>query len=102
MEAYFEECRACLGDQIVDDADVLDAGMIFGTGFAPFRGGPLHYLRLTDAREPRPEAPEAVSETPVEQDVDDAEGDKTGDSPADAETGVTEGEAENPGENGND
>jgi 3-hydroxyacyl-CoA dehydrogenase/enoyl-CoA hydratase/3-hydroxybutyryl-CoA epimerase len=102
MEAYFEECRACLGDQIVDDADVLDAGMIFGTGFAPFRGGPLHYLRLTDAREPRPEAQEAVSETPVEQDVDDAEGDKTGDSPADAETGVTEGEAENPGENGND
>ncbi|NND44836.1 MAG: hypothetical protein HKN58_05900 [Xanthomonadales bacterium] len=45
MEPYFEECRACLGDQVVDDADVLDAGMIFGTGFAPFRGGPLHYLR---------------------------------------------------------
>jgi 3-hydroxyacyl-CoA dehydrogenase/enoyl-CoA hydratase/3-hydroxybutyryl-CoA epimerase len=45
MRAYFDECRACLGDQIVDDADVLDAGMIFGTGFAPFRGGPLHYLR---------------------------------------------------------
>jgi 3-hydroxyacyl-CoA dehydrogenase/enoyl-CoA hydratase/3-hydroxybutyryl-CoA epimerase len=45
MEPYFEECRACLGDRIVEDADVLDAGMIFGTGFAPFRGGPLHYLR---------------------------------------------------------
>jgi len=45
MEPYFEECRTCLGDRIVEDADVLDAGMIFGTGFAPFRGGPLHYLR---------------------------------------------------------
>jgi 3-hydroxyacyl-CoA dehydrogenase / enoyl-CoA hydratase / 3-hydroxybutyryl-CoA epimerase len=29
---------------VVEDADLLDAGMIFGTGFAPFRGGPLHYL----------------------------------------------------------
>ena len=54
LEAYFDECRACLGDQIVDNADVLDAGMIFGTGFAPFRGGPLHYLRQLDAK---PEAP---------------------------------------------
>jgi 3-hydroxyacyl-CoA dehydrogenase/enoyl-CoA hydratase/3-hydroxybutyryl-CoA epimerase len=23
----------------------VDAGLIFGTGFAPFRGGPLHYIR---------------------------------------------------------
>lgn len=45
LEPYFDECRACLGDQIVEDADVLDAGMVFGTGFAPFRGGPLNYLR---------------------------------------------------------
>jgi 3-hydroxyacyl-CoA dehydrogenase/enoyl-CoA hydratase/3-hydroxybutyryl-CoA epimerase len=45
MAPYFDECRACLGDQVVEDADMLDAGMIFGTGFAPFRGGPLHYLR---------------------------------------------------------
>ena len=30
---------------IVTDADLVDAGMIFGTGFAPFRGGPLHYAR---------------------------------------------------------
>lgn len=52
MEAYFDECRACLGDQIVEDADVLDAGMIFGTGFAPFRGGPLHYLRERSKAEP--------------------------------------------------
>ncbi|RME34254.1 MAG: crotonase [Gammaproteobacteria bacterium] len=39
------ECVACLREQVVADEDLLDAGMIFGTGFAPFRGGPLHYLR---------------------------------------------------------
>jgi 3-hydroxyacyl-CoA dehydrogenase/enoyl-CoA hydratase/3-hydroxybutyryl-CoA epimerase len=44
MQPYFEACEAALADGIVEDADVLDAGMIFGTGFAPFRGGPLHYL----------------------------------------------------------
>ncbi|MFW6076848.1 MAG: 3-hydroxyacyl-CoA dehydrogenase NAD-binding domain-containing protein [Hyphomicrobiales bacterium] len=33
----------CLGDGIVADSDAADAGMVFGTGFAPFRGGPLHY-----------------------------------------------------------
>lgn len=49
LEPYFGECGACLADKIVDDADVLDAGMIFGTGFAPFRGGPLHYLRSINA-----------------------------------------------------
>ncbi|MBT8063251.1 MAG: 3-hydroxyacyl-CoA dehydrogenase, partial [Gammaproteobacteria bacterium] len=59
MKPYFEECRACLGEQLVDDADVLDAGMIFGTGFAPFRGGPLHYLRtLQDAGQHSTETPE--------------------------------------------
>lgn len=49
MQPYFDECRACLGDQVVEDADALDAGMVFGTGFAPFRGGPLHYLREREA-----------------------------------------------------
>ncbi|HJD43682.1 MAG TPA: enoyl-CoA hydratase/isomerase family protein [Candidatus Paenalcaligenes intestinipullorum] len=28
---------------VVSDADLADAGVIFGTGFAPFTGGPLHY-----------------------------------------------------------
>ena len=27
----------------MENADLVDAGVIFGTGFAPFRGGPLHY-----------------------------------------------------------
>jgi 3-hydroxyacyl-CoA dehydrogenase/enoyl-CoA hydratase/3-hydroxybutyryl-CoA epimerase len=39
------ECVACLREHVVDDADLVDAGVIFGTGFAPFRGGPLTYAR---------------------------------------------------------
>ncbi len=39
----FNECMACLHEGVVADADLLDAGVIFGTGFAPFRGGPMHY-----------------------------------------------------------
>jgi 3-hydroxyacyl-CoA dehydrogenase / enoyl-CoA hydratase / 3-hydroxybutyryl-CoA epimerase len=38
-----DEAKAVLKEGVVSDADLLDAGMIFGTGFAPFRGGPLHY-----------------------------------------------------------
>ena len=34
-----------LREGIVADADLVDAGLIFGTGFAPFRGGPINYLR---------------------------------------------------------
>ena len=37
-----DEARRALADGIVADADLVDAGAIFGTGFAPFRGGPLH------------------------------------------------------------
>jgi len=39
------ESIACLSEGVVTDADLLDAGVIFGTGFAPFRGGPLQYAR---------------------------------------------------------
>ena len=49
MQPYFDECRSCLADKVVEDADLLDAGMIFGTGFAPFRGGPMHYLESAQA-----------------------------------------------------
>jgi 3-hydroxyacyl-CoA dehydrogenase/enoyl-CoA hydratase/3-hydroxybutyryl-CoA epimerase len=38
------EARACLREAVVTDAELLDAGIIFGTGFAPFRGGPMHYV----------------------------------------------------------
>lgn len=37
------EAATCLREGVVADADLLDGGMIFATGFAPFRGGPLHY-----------------------------------------------------------
>jgi 3-hydroxyacyl-CoA dehydrogenase/enoyl-CoA hydratase/3-hydroxybutyryl-CoA epimerase len=39
------EAASCLREQVVADADLLDAGMILGTGFAPFRGGPMHYAK---------------------------------------------------------
>ena len=41
------EAVAALHDGVVADADLLDAGVIFGTGFAPFRGGPIQYIRDT-------------------------------------------------------
>jgi 3-hydroxyacyl-CoA dehydrogenase/enoyl-CoA hydratase/3-hydroxybutyryl-CoA epimerase len=40
-----EECEKCLSEGLVESADLIDAGMIFGAGFAPFRGGPLHYQK---------------------------------------------------------
>ena len=39
------EAVACLREGIVEDADLLDAGAVFATGFAPFRGGPLKYAK---------------------------------------------------------
>jgi 3-hydroxyacyl-CoA dehydrogenase / enoyl-CoA hydratase / 3-hydroxybutyryl-CoA epimerase len=38
-------CVAALREGIVDNADMIDGAMIFGTGYAPFRGGPLNYAR---------------------------------------------------------
>src|SRR5258708_3663771 len=45
IEPYLLEAKSALADRVVADADLVDAGLIFGTGFAPFRGGPLHYLQ---------------------------------------------------------
>jgi 3-hydroxyacyl-CoA dehydrogenase/enoyl-CoA hydratase/3-hydroxybutyryl-CoA epimerase len=39
------ECVACAREGVVADVDLIDAGVIFGTGFAPFRGGPINYAR---------------------------------------------------------
>ena len=41
----------CLAEGVVATEDSLDIGMIFGTGFAPFRGGPLHYARARGVQE---------------------------------------------------
>ncbi len=45
VEPYVQEAKAVLAEGIVPEADLIDAGLIFGTGFAPFRGGPLNYAR---------------------------------------------------------
>ena len=39
-------CVAALREGIVDGPDMVDGAMIFGTGYAPFRGGPLNYARM--------------------------------------------------------
>jgi 3-hydroxyacyl-CoA dehydrogenase/enoyl-CoA hydratase/3-hydroxybutyryl-CoA epimerase len=39
------EAVACLDEGVVADADLVDAGVVFGAGFAPFTGGPLRYAR---------------------------------------------------------
>lgn len=46
------ECEKCLAEGVVADADHVDAGVIFGTGFAPFRGGPLHYAASLQSGNP--------------------------------------------------
>lgn len=43
------EAVAVLREQVVEDEDLVDAGVVFGTGFAPFRGGPLCYARQRGA-----------------------------------------------------
>ncbi len=45
IDKLINESKKCLEEGIVNDADLLDAGVIFGTGFAPFRGGPLHSMK---------------------------------------------------------
>ncbi len=44
-----DACVACLREGVVADEDIVDAAMIFATGFAPFRGGPMHYARARGA-----------------------------------------------------
>ena len=39
------EAVACLHEEVVADADLLDAGVVFGAGFAPFTGGPIRYAQ---------------------------------------------------------
>lgn len=55
IDRLVAEAIACLRDGVVEDADLIDAGVVFGTGFAPFRGGPIHYLHTheTDDRDHR-------------------------------------------------
>jgi len=43
VEPIIAESQRALDEGVVASADLVDAGVIFGTGFAPFRGGPLHF-----------------------------------------------------------
>jgi 3-hydroxyacyl-CoA dehydrogenase/enoyl-CoA hydratase/3-hydroxybutyryl-CoA epimerase len=45
------EAVACVRERIVADADLVDAGVIFGTGFAPHRGGPIETIRARGKQE---------------------------------------------------
>jgi 3-hydroxyacyl-CoA dehydrogenase/enoyl-CoA hydratase/3-hydroxybutyryl-CoA epimerase len=38
------EAVACLREGVVADADAVDIGMVYGTGFAPYLGGPMRYV----------------------------------------------------------
>jgi 3-hydroxyacyl-CoA dehydrogenase/enoyl-CoA hydratase/3-hydroxybutyryl-CoA epimerase len=49
VEPLIREADRVRDEGIVESADLVDAGVIFGTGFAPFRGGPLHFA----ANEPK-------------------------------------------------
>ncbi len=44
MMRFINEAVACLREGIVENPELLDGGVIFGTGFAPFRGGPMRYV----------------------------------------------------------
>ena len=49
MLRFLNEAVACQREKVVQNEDHLDAGVIFGTGFAPFRGGPIHYIESAGA-----------------------------------------------------
>jgi len=51
VEPLITESQRALDDRVVDSADLVDAGVIFGTGFAPFRGGPLHFKASEQRRD---------------------------------------------------
>lgn len=50
IQRIIDEAQTCLREGVVEDAGLLDAGMIFGTGFAPFRGGPMAYAESMGKR----------------------------------------------------
>jgi len=53
VEPLIVEAQRALDEKVVDTADLVDAGVIFGTGFAPFRGGPLHFKASETKEQPK-------------------------------------------------
>jgi len=49
IQPMLDEAARAAADKVVESEDHVDAGVIFGTGFAPFRGGPLRYRHSIDA-----------------------------------------------------
>lgn len=45
------EAAACLREGVVADADLIDAGLVFGAGFAPFRGGPMTFITALEKQQ---------------------------------------------------
>jgi 3-hydroxyacyl-CoA dehydrogenase/enoyl-CoA hydratase/3-hydroxybutyryl-CoA epimerase len=48
VKPLIDRAEKLVTDQIVGDAELVDAGVIFGTGFAPFTGGPIHLRRRAE------------------------------------------------------
>jgi len=66
VEPLITECEKVRSEGIVASADLIDAGVIFGTGFAPFRGGPLHYRQsLATADQAAPASSDAAAAAPA-------------------------------------
>ena len=53
VDPLIKEAQRALEERVVESADMVDAGVIFGTGFAPFRGGPLHFKAGETPGQPR-------------------------------------------------
>ncbi|MEN9916349.1 MAG: YfcX enoyl CoA hydratase [Pseudomonadota bacterium] len=45
IQPMIDEAKKCLEEKVVTDSDLIDAGIIFGAGFAPFRGGLMQYAK---------------------------------------------------------
>ena len=45
IQPMLDEAKKCLQEKVVADSDLIDAGIIFGAGFAPFRGGLIQYAK---------------------------------------------------------
>ncbi len=45
LKPLLEATQRLVADGVVADADLADAGVIFGTGFAPYTGGPMNYVK---------------------------------------------------------